>query len=63
MSISVRDRVLISDLNNKVIGKGMVINYNIFREPGMEYAVVFDGDVEVYFVGENQLEKLYVEAN
>lgn len=58
MAFSVRERVQVSNLNNEVVGKGTIINYNDFRESGMEYVVLIDGHEEEVFVGENQLVKL-----
>lgn len=58
MAFSVRERVQVSNLNNEVVGNGTIINYNDFREPGMEYAVLIDGHKGEFFVGENQLSKL-----
>lgn len=49
--------------NGNVIAKGTVINYNDFREPGMEYAVDVKGVDDVCFFGENNLRKIEKEGN
>lgn len=51
------ERVKVYTKNRKDYLLGTVVNYNNFREPGMEYAI----DVrfsDYLFVGENQLEKI-----
>lgn len=58
MPFLVRDRVQIFNLKNKFVGYGTIINFNDFREPGMEYAVVVDGYEGEFFVGEDQIKKL-----
>lgn len=58
-----RDRVKIVTLLGERIGVGTIVNYNDFREEGMEYAVLIDGEDDVIFVGAWNLEKIEVEES
>ena len=62
MTIKSRDKVEILNENGNVIAEGTVINYNVFREPGMEYAVDVNGVDDVYFFGEKNLRKIEKES-
>lgn len=56
MALKVRDRV-----NVLAVGRGTIINFNEFREPGMEYAVLIDGMDDVVFVGEKDIKIIEAE--
>ena len=46
------DRFVLHHTNGKDY-EGIVVSYNLFREPGMEYAIDLEGMADVLFVGEN----------
>lgn len=57
--LSVGDRVIVFDNEGEILGKATIVNFNDFREPGMEYAI--DADffkLDVMFCGEDSLVKI-----
>lgn len=59
MDFSVRERVAIQTEYGKIIGEGVIVNINEFREPQFKYAVDADFmDEDYIFVGENNLVKI-----
>ena len=63
MELKARDRVNVATLLGECIGVGTLVNYNDFREEGMEYAVLIDEADDVIFVGAWNLEKNELEDN
>lgn len=55
-NIKVQDKIKVRIPGTKKFLYGAVININEYRPPEQKYAVVFQGDSEVYFFGQNDLE-------
>ncbi|WP_203261168.1 hypothetical protein [Streptococcus uberis] len=54
--INLHDKIKVRIPGTKKFLHGAGININEFRPPEQKYAVVFQGDSEVYFFGKNDLE-------
>ncbi len=58
MKFKVKERVVVTNLFNKPVCEGEIVNINDFREPALRYAVQVDGYDDVIFVGKSDLQKL-----
>lgn len=62
MDFNVKERVAIQTEYGKIIGEGVIVNINEFREPQFKYAVDADFmDEDYIFVGEENLVQLQEE--